>query len=63
MLLDEAMSDYCALTALENLAGRDAVLKLVNEETVTFDKYPQEETYLFRLRQKVNHALQNGLAR
>lgn len=62
MLMDEAMSDYCALTALEKLAGRETVLGYIHEETVTFDNYPQSEDYLLRLRQKVDWALQNRLA-
>ncbi len=57
MLMDEAMSDYCAYTALEKLAGRDTVLKYIDEEQITFDKFPQNETYLIRLRKKVNEEL------
>lgn len=62
MLMDEAMSDYLAFTALEKLAGRENVLKLINRETVTFDEYPQSETYLLRLRQKVNEMIKSGLS-
>lgn len=62
MLMDEAMSDYLAFTVLEKLAGRESVLKLINRETVTFDEYPQSETYLLRLRQEVNEMIKSGLS-
>ncbi len=62
VLLAEAMSDYCALTALENLIGREKVLEFINEEPVTFREFPQDETYLLKLRQKVNKAIaENGI--
>lgn len=61
MLMDEAMSDYCAFLALEKLAGREKVLELINEETVTFDEYPQDESYLLGLRRKVNQAIKDAL--
>ena len=47
MLMDEAMSDYCAFLALE----------LIDEKKVTFDDYPQEEAYLLRLRGRVNEEI------
>lgn len=59
MLMDEAMSDYCALKALEKLAGREKVLGFIDEEKVTFDEYPWNETYLLRLRAKVNGAIRD----
>lgn len=59
MLMDEAMSDYCALKALEQLAGREKVLAFINEEKVTFDEYPRNEAYLLRLREKVNGAIRD----
>ena len=55
--MDEAMSDYCAFTALERLAGREKVLELIDGEKVAFDEYPQEEAYLLRLRERVNEAI------
>ena len=59
--MDEAMSDYCAFLALEKLAGREKVLELIDEETVTFDEYPQDEDYLLGLRKKVNQAIKDAL--
>ena len=32
MLMDEAMSDLCAMKCLEELAGRDAVMKCIEPE-------------------------------
>ncbi len=61
MLMDEAMSDYCAFMALEKLAGREKVLELIDEEKVTFDEYPQDESYLLGLRRKVNQAIKDAL--
>lgn len=60
MLMDEAMSDYCAFLALEKLAGREKVLELIDEEKVTFDEYPQDESYLIKLRRKVNQAIKDA---
>lgn len=53
MLMSQAMSDHRALTALEQLAGRERVLALIDEEPVTFESYPMDEAYLLRLRAKV----------
>lgn len=60
MLMDQAMSDYCALTALEKLAGRERVLELIGEN-VTFREYPQAESYLLSLRERVNQAITEAL--
>jgi len=62
MLMDEAMSDYCALKALEALVGRGKVMEYVDEGvTLTFDEYPQDESYLCRLRGNVNQAIKDAL--
>lgn len=63
MLMDEAMSDYCALEGLEKLVGRDKVLEYIDEEKVTFDEYPQNEAYLLGLRAKVNRGIEEALER
>ncbi len=55
-----AMDDHRALTRLESLAGRDAVLRLIEadaKEPVTFARYPRDAAYLIELRQKVNRAI------
>ena len=57
MLMDEAMTDYCAFTALERLAGRETVLELIDGEKVAFDEYPQEASWLLRLRERVNEVI------
>ena len=60
MLMDEAMSDYCALLALEQLAGRDRALACLKED-LAFDRFPQEEAYLLELRQRVHSAIGTAL--
>lgn len=62
MLMDEAMSDYCACKALESLIGKEKVVKLLDEEMhITFDEYPQTEMELSQLRDKINHAIKEQL--
>ena len=36
-------------------------LEFIDEEKVTFDEYPQEESYLLGLRRKVNQAIKDAL--
>ncbi len=48
MLMDEAMADYCALTALEQRAGRDQALACL-QGAISFSAYPQEEEWLLDL--------------
>lgn len=60
MLMDEAMSDYCAFLALEKLVGREKVLEYIDTEKVAFDDYPQDESYLAGLRGKVNRAIKDA---
>lgn len=60
MLMDEAMSDYCAFYALEQLAGREKSLEYMGEP-LAFDRFPQNETYLLNLRQRINQAIAAAL--
>ncbi|WP_322172984.1 DUF4091 domain-containing protein [Acutalibacter caecimuris] len=60
MLMDEAMSDYCALVALEGLVGREKVLGLL-PDVAAFDDYPQDESWLLRLREELAEALEKAL--
>lgn len=61
MLMDEAMTDYCAFVALEKLIGREKVLALIDAQKVTFDDYPKDESYLLKLRAMVNAAIREKL--
>jgi len=57
MVAQEAFNDYRALKLLEKLAGREAVLAIIDEglaEPITFSCFPQNEDYLLRLRLDVN---------
>jgi hypothetical protein len=54
---EEAFNDFRALKLLESMSGRDAVLKMIDEnlpKPVTFDNFPQSKKYIQDLRQKVN---------
>lgn len=61
MLMDEAMSDYCALTVLEGLAGREKAEELIGG--ITFERYPREEAFLLGLRASVNKAIKEALTK
>ena len=53
----EAIQDIDALKLAERLAGRDAVVRLIDETAgfpVTFSDYPMDASYLLTLRTKVN---------
>lgn len=60
MLMDEAMADFRALTALENLVGREKTLEYLALDAAAFDDYPQEESYLLELRERVNQAIREA---
>lgn len=62
MLMDEAMTDYCACKALEKMIGREAVLACLEEETeITFDSYPQSEKYILNIRNKINRMIRENI--
>lgn len=61
MHMDQAMSDYCALTALEKLAGREKVMEYLALE-LEFDRYPREGAGLLELRERINGAIRGCLA-
>ena len=56
----EAYQDMRAMQLLETLAGREAVLKLIDEgiEPITFDKYPHSDDYVLGLRERINRAIE-----
>lgn len=61
MLMDEAMSDLCAMNYLEELAGRDVVMKCIEPEggeKVEFESYPRSIAYLVEMRKKVNREIE-----
>lgn len=56
-VLAEAFYDIRAFELLESLTSREEVLALIEENTdepITFSVYPRTETYLLKLREKVN---------
>ena len=66
MVTAQAMCDMRAFDMLEQLAGRDAVMDLIEgdlNEAITFKRYPTGMDYLLNLRRKVNRAIMEKLAR
>ena len=65
MVTDEALFDLRAFRLLESLRGRDFVMGLIENglsEPITFDRYPTDNSYLLRLREKVNREIVKALA-
>lgn len=61
MLMDEAMSDLCAMNYLEELAGRDVVMSCIEPEggeKVEFASYPRSVSYLVEMRKRVNREIE-----
>lgn len=57
-LMDEAMCDYCALMALEGLAGRERVMEILGD--MTFKSYP-DEAGLLDIRRRVNEEIKANI--
>ncbi len=60
MVSFQALEDLRAMRLLESLAGREAVLALIDgglETGVTFDEYPRSAQYLLDLREKINREI------
>lgn len=58
MLMGEAMTDFCAMKALEALAGRDAVMACIEEDAVVeLETYPQESAWLLKMRERINQSI------
>lgn len=63
-VLAEAFYDYRALKTLEHLVGKEKVIALLTEETgadFSFQNYPQDEEFVWKLREKVNHAIKHAM--
>lgn len=59
-----AMYDLRAFNMLEQLAGREKVLELIDEdagEEITFSRYPTGDSYLLNLRRRVNKEIKARL--
>ena len=59
LVFHEGLQDQRALQQLAERKGKAAVIALMEEgiEPITFSQFPREETYLLKLREKVNKAL------
>jgi len=56
----EAHQDMRAMQLLESLAGREAVLGIIDEgiEPITFDRYPHSDDYVLGLRERINREIE-----
>lgn len=57
MVLDEAMSDICAMYLLESLTDRKTVEQIIEEEAgmkITFSEYPKDSSFCIRVRNRIN---------
>ena len=66
MVTDEAMNDLRAFRLLESLRGREFVLRLIEDglsAPITFDRYPTDDAWLLRLRERVNREIAAATAR
>jgi len=52
----EALYDLRAMKLLESLAGRDAVMEIIEDgiDPITFDEYPHSDEYILNMREKIN---------
>ncbi len=56
----DALQDQRALNLLESYIGKEAVVRLIEEEAgmeIQFDAYPHDKEFLLRLRERINHAI------
>lgn len=66
MLMDEAMSDLCAMNYLESLAGREVVMACLEpegEEKVEFKTYPRSCAYITGMRKRIHQAIRKYVKR
>lgn len=60
----EALTDMRAFALCEALAGRDAVMEILEgglEEKLTFSQYPHDAAYLLGVREKINEKIAQSL--
>ena len=60
----DAVQDMRICQTLQNLIGRDKVIKLIDEEagfSIRFDKYPTDDEFLPRLRRKLITKIEESL--
>ncbi len=63
MLVQQALQDLRAMQRLEQLTDRQTVLDLIDAgiEPIRFDRYPQEESYILDLRNRINREIEKHL--
>ncbi len=55
----EALSDLGAMKLLESLAGREAVMSIIEDgiDPITFDEYPHSDEYILNTRERINREI------
>jgi len=61
----EAHQDMRAMQLLESLAGREFVLKIIDEgiEPITFERYPHSDEYVLGLRRRINREIESHIVK
>lgn len=63
MLMDEAMSDLCAMNLLETLTDRETVMACIEaDETVQIDTYPKSSAWLLGMRSRINRKIAEAVS-
>ncbi len=58
----DALQDMRAFSLCESLCGREAVMKLIDEDiTITFKKYPRSADYILNLRERINQIIKTSI--
>ncbi|MEG2380718.1 MAG: DUF4091 domain-containing protein [Oscillospiraceae bacterium] len=59
MVLREALQDMRAMQLLEKAIGKDAVLKIIECDEITFKNYPCNSEYILNMRERINQAIKS----
>lgn len=60
----DGLQDMMAMQLLESKIGKEAVIKLIEENAgvpISISEYPHKEEWLLEAREKINHAIQSNL--
>lgn len=60
----EALQDLRALKYLEKFMSKDDIVKMIEDEAgceIEFDKFPKDEDFIIRLREKINSAIKDNI--
>jgi hypothetical protein len=58
----DGLQDLAAMRLLESLVGREKALEIaIQDDELTFQKYPHGSSYLLALRERVNKAIKENI--